>query len=83
VPLNALLQDRGHRSVGAGNAIAIQNLSENTLMLVMVGLYTLTSRAGVTVNTTAVAFGLCLSASIGGLWLWHRRAAPAAAPNAS
>jgi len=77
VPLNALLQDEGHRSVGAGNAIAIQNLSENTLMLVMVGLYTLTSHAGVSVNATAVAFGLCLAASIGGLWLYQRRAGTA------
>jgi len=77
VPLNALLQDQGHRSVGAGNAIAIQNLSENTLMLVMVGLYTLTSRAGLAVNTTAIGFGLCLAASIAGLWVWYRRVGPA------
>lgn len=75
VPLNALLQERGHRSVGAGNAIAIQNLWENTLMLVMVGLYTLTSRAGVSVNTTAIAFGLCFAASIAGLIATYRRPA--------
>lgn len=72
VPLNALLQDRGSRSVGAGNAIAIQNLSENTLMLVMVGLYTLTSRAGVSVDATAIGFGMCLTASIAALWAIHR-----------
>jgi LPLT family lysophospholipid transporter-like MFS transporter len=80
VPLNALLQDQGHRSVGAGNAIAIQNLAENTLMLVMVGLYTVTSRAGVSVNATAIGFGVCLAASIGGLWVYHRRASRAGAP---
>jgi LPLT family lysophospholipid transporter-like MFS transporter len=74
VPLNALLQDRGHRSVGAGNAIAIQNLSENTFMLLMVGLYTLTDRAGVGVNTTAIAFGLCLAACIAALWVYRARA---------
>ncbi len=82
VPLNALLQDRGHRSVGAGNAIAIQNLSENSVMLVMVGIYTITARMGVSVNVTAVAFGLCLSASIAALWLFHQRASGAAAPSA-
>ncbi len=82
VPLNALLQDQGHRSVGAGNAIAIQNLSENTLMLVMVGLYTLTSRAGLAVDTTATGFGLCLTASIGGLWVWRRRTSGAATATA-
>jgi LPLT family lysophospholipid transporter-like MFS transporter len=81
VPLNALLQDEGHRSVGAGNAIAIQNLSENTLMLVMVGLYTVTSRAGASVDATAIGFGLCLAASIGGLWVYHRRASRAGARN--
>jgi LPLT family lysophospholipid transporter-like MFS transporter len=73
VPLNALLQEQGKRSVGAGNAIAIQNLAENSLMLVMVGLYTLTARAGVSVSATAVTFGLSLAASIAALWLYYRR----------
>jgi MFS transporter, LPLT family, lysophospholipid transporter len=69
VPLNALLQDEGHRSVGSGNAIAIQNLAENTMMLAMVGLYTLTSRAGVSVKATAITFGLGMAVAIGALWL--------------
>jgi LPLT family lysophospholipid transporter-like MFS transporter len=68
VPLNALLQDEGHRSVGSGNAIAIQNLAENTTMLGMVGLYTLFSRAGVSVNATAMVFGLGMALAIGALW---------------
>ncbi|VDZ77005.1 Lysophospholipid transporter lplT [Salmonella bongori] len=38
VPLNALLQERGKKSVGAGNAIAVQNLGENSAMLLMLGL---------------------------------------------
>jgi LPLT family lysophospholipid transporter-like MFS transporter len=80
VPLNALLQEQGKRSVGAGNAIAIQNLAENTLMLVMVGLYTLTARAGVSVSATAVTFGLSLAASIAALWLYYRRAISAGGP---
>jgi LPLT family lysophospholipid transporter-like MFS transporter len=74
VPLNALLQDRGHRSVGAGNAIAIQNLSENAFMLLMVGLYTLTDRAGVGVNTTAIAFGVFLASCITALWIYRAKA---------
>jgi LPLT family lysophospholipid transporter-like MFS transporter len=80
VPLNALLQDQGHRSVGSGNAIAIQNLSENFTMLAMVGCYTLMSREGVSVNATAISFGLCMSASIAALWIYRRVAgeAPAA-----
>jgi LPLT family lysophospholipid transporter-like MFS transporter len=73
VPLNALLQERGHESVGAGNAIAIQNLAENTTMLLMVGLYTLTQRANLSVNTTALGFGACLAAAIGALWVYRAR----------
>src|ERR1700722_15159643 len=71
VALNALLQDRGHRSVGAGNAIAIQNLSENTVMLLMVGLYTITDRAGASIDTTVIGFGACLAAAIAGLWIFR------------
>jgi LPLT family lysophospholipid transporter-like MFS transporter len=78
VPLNALLQERGHESVGAGNAIAIQNLAENSMMLLMIGLYTLTSRAGAPVRLTAVGFGVCLATAIAGLWIYRvrSRAAP-------
>ena len=71
VPLNALLQERGRQSVGAGHAIAVQNLAENTAMLVMIGLYTLAIRAGAPVIAIAAVFGAGLSISIGGLWL-HR-----------
>jgi LPLT family lysophospholipid transporter-like MFS transporter len=39
VPLNALLQERGHQSVGAGRVLAIQNLFENLAMLLLVGGY--------------------------------------------
>jgi LPLT family lysophospholipid transporter-like MFS transporter len=41
VPLNALLQERGHQSVGAGHALAVQNLWENLVMLAFVGAYAL------------------------------------------
>lgn len=39
VPLNALLQEVGHRQLGAGKAIAVQNLAENTATLALLGLY--------------------------------------------
>ncbi len=71
VPLNALLQERGRHSVGAGHAIAVQNLAENASMLVMIGLYTLAVRAGASITGIAMVFGLGLSASIGILWV-HR-----------
>ena len=39
VPMNALLQYRGHQLMGAGHSIALQNLSENTSILLMLGAY--------------------------------------------
>ena len=72
VPLNALLQERGRESVGAGHAIAVQNLAENSAMLVMVGLYVLAIRAGAAVAGTAAVFGVAFAAAIA--WLWAYRA---------
>lgn len=73
VPLNALLQERGHETVGAGHAIAVQNVFENLAMIVMVGLYTLMVKAGMPVITSATLFGLAVFAAIGGL-AWQRMA---------
>jgi LPLT family lysophospholipid transporter-like MFS transporter len=77
VPLNALLQEKGQQSVGAGHAIAIQNLAENLSMLVMIGLYTAVMRVGTPVNVVATGFGLLLAIGIAALWAyaaWRSRA---------
>jgi MFS transporter, LPLT family, lysophospholipid transporter len=68
VPLNALLQEKGQQSVGSGHAIAIQNLAENAMMLVMIGIYTVIMRAGATVTSVAAGFGAALALAIAGLW---------------
>jgi LPLT family lysophospholipid transporter-like MFS transporter len=73
VPLNALLQERGKETVGSGNAIAVQNLVENSSMLVMIGLYTLAVRAGASVVAIAGLFGIALAVAIAGLWLYRVR----------
>ncbi|QBC44282.1 lysophospholipid transporter LplT [Iodobacter fluviatilis] len=39
VPLNAMLQHRGHTLMGAGHSIAVQNFNENIGILVMVGIH--------------------------------------------
>ena len=57
VPLNALLQERGHKTVGAGHAVAIQNLFENLAMLGMVGLYTLSIKLGMDAIEVGLGFG--------------------------
>ena len=73
VPLNALLQERGAQTVGAGNAIAVQNLAENGSMLVMIGLYTLAVRAGASIVAIAGLFGIALAVAIAALWLYRVR----------
>jgi len=70
VPLNALLQERGRHSVGAGNAIAVQNLGENTAMLLMLGLYSLVVKIGVPVVGIGVGFGVVFALAIAGVWGW-------------
>ncbi|SCB93181.1 lysophospholipid transporter LplT [Kosakonia oryziphila] len=73
VPLNALLQAIGKVSVGAGNAIAVQNLGENMAMLIMLGLYSLAVKAGAPVVGTGVGFGVIFALAIAALWFWQRR----------
>lgn len=73
VPLNALLQERGHESTGAGHAVAILNFFDNLAMLLMVGLYTGAARAGVPVIGVAIGFGLLLLAGMSSLSWWRLR----------
>ncbi|EJJ0267238.1 lysophospholipid transporter LplT [Salmonella enterica] len=75
VPLNALLQERGKKSVGAGNAIAVQNLGENSAMLLMLGLYSLAVLVGVPAVAIGIGFGVLFALAIATLWIWQRRQA--------
>lgn len=73
VPLNALLQERGHETVGAGNAVAVQNFFENFCMMTFVGLYMLMQKSDVPVVTTAFIFGGVILLAIGLLALLRLR----------
>ncbi|EAR1732619.1 lysophospholipid transporter LplT [Salmonella enterica] len=75
VPLNALLQERGKKSVGAGNAIAVQNLGENSAMLLMLGLYSLAVLVGVPAVAIGIGFGVLFALAIAALWIWQRHRA--------
>ncbi|EDT6358714.1 lysophospholipid transporter LplT [Salmonella enterica subsp. enterica] len=75
VPLNALLQERGKKSVGAGNAIAVQNLGENSAMLLMLGLYSLAVLVGVPAVAIGIGFGVLFALALAALWIWQRRQA--------
>jgi MFS family permease len=72
VPMNALLQHRGHVLMGAGHSIAVQNFNENIGILVMVGLYALMVRAGISISTAIVLFGLSVTAVMLLVMLRHR-----------
>ena len=72
VPMNALLQHRGHVLMGAGHSIAVQYFNENIGILIMVGLYALMVRSGLSVNIAIGMFGVFVSATMGLVMLLHR-----------
>ncbi len=74
VPMNAVLQAVGHRTVGSGGAVAVQNFSENLSMLAATGIYTLAAAQGVGPVISIITLGiLVLLASL----LMMRRLPPA------
>ena len=72
VPMNALLQHRGHLLMGAGHSIALQNFNENIGILLMIGAYTLMVRADWHIYQIVWAFGLFISITMTAVWLRHR-----------
>jgi hypothetical protein len=64
VPMNALLQHRGHILMGAGHSIAVQNFNENMSILLMLALYALMIRFELSIYTVIVLFGLFVSGSM-------------------
>lgn len=57
VPLNALLQFRGHKLIGAGHSIAVQNFSENLGILFLSGAYTMMVKFNIPINAIVFIFG--------------------------
>jgi len=68
VPLNALLQHRGHVLLTAGRSVAVQGFNENASVLALVGLYTLLIAADWPVQRIMGALGVVISACIAALW---------------
>jgi len=61
VPMNALLQHRGHILMGAGHSIAVQNFNENLNILVMLGMYALLLWLDLSIYAVIVIFGLLVA----------------------
>ena len=71
VPMNALLQHRGHNLMGAGRSIAVQNFNEQACILVLGAAYSLSAGLGVHTFSAITGFGLIIA---GVMWLikrWH------------
>ncbi|MDY0034578.1 MAG: lysophospholipid transporter LplT [Zoogloea oleivorans] len=64
VPMNALLQHRGHILMGAGHSIAVQNFNENLSILIMTGLYAFLISSDFSINTVVIAFGLFVAGTM-------------------
>lgn len=61
VPINAALQDIGHRSIGSGKAVAIQNFFQNLAMMIGVGIYTYSTTIDISPIHAILALGLVVS----------------------
>ena len=73
VPMNALLQHRGHVLLSAGHSIAVQNFNENISILVMLALYSGMVATRIPVHTIVVIFGLFVSVTMMAVIQFHRR----------
>ncbi len=73
VPMNALLQHRGHLLMGAGHSIAVQNFNENLSILVLLGVYAMMIRVEMPIYAIILAFGSFIALTMGYLTRkhWH------------
>jgi MFS transporter, LPLT family, lysophospholipid transporter len=71
VPMNALLQHRGHLLMGAGRSIAVQNFNENISIFLMLGLYALMEKLALPINIIILVFGLLMAGLMGVLYKRH------------
>ena len=73
VPMNALLQHRGHNLMGSGRSIAVQNFNEQACILGLGAIYTGFTRLGLTAFTAITIFGLIIGTTMWLIRRWHLR----------
>jgi ABC-type multidrug transport system fused ATPase/permease subunit len=73
VPMNALLQHRGHVLLTAGHSIAVQNFNENLSVLIMLGIYALLISFNVSVQFVIVLFGTFVMIAMALVIYRHKR----------
>jgi hypothetical protein len=73
VPMNALLQHRGHVLMSAGHSIAVQNFNENLSILTMLAVYSLMLRAHLNLDIIILLFGVFLAGTMLYILRKHQR----------
>jgi len=73
VPMNALLQHRGHNLMGAGRSIAVQNFNEQACILVLGAFYSLSTGLGLPTFGAITMFGLVIAGFMLLIKRWHAR----------
>ncbi len=72
VPMNALLQHRGHNLMGAGRSIAVQNFNEQACILGLGAFYTGMTKLGLSAFGAITLFGLAVAVTMWLIGRWHR-----------
>jgi LPLT family lysophospholipid transporter-like MFS transporter len=73
VPMNALLQHRGHNLMGAGRSIAVQNFNEQACILGLGAFYVAMTRFGASAFLAIAVFGVVVAGTMALIGRWHRR----------
>ncbi|HET9823092.1 MAG TPA: lysophospholipid transporter LplT [Burkholderiaceae bacterium] len=73
VPMNALLQHRGHNLMGAGRSIAVQNFNEQACILGLGAFYTGLTKFGLSAFGAITIFGIVVAGTMELIRRWHRR----------
>ena len=73
VPMNALLQHRGHNLMGAGRSIAVQNFNEQACILALGAAYSFSTGMGLPTFGAITAFGLVIASVMWMIKRWHAR----------
>ena len=71
VPMNALLQHRGHNLMGAGRSIAVQNFNEQACILALGAAYSLSAGLGLHTFGAITGFGVVVAAVMWQIKRWH------------
>ncbi|OGB35350.1 MAG: lysophospholipid transporter LplT [Burkholderiales bacterium RIFCSPLOWO2_12_FULL_61_40] len=72
VPMNALLQHRGHNLMGAGRSIAVQNFNEQACILGLGAFYSLSTGMGLSAFGAITVFGVVVAGFMWAIKRWHQ-----------